>query len=117
MLDEYLPVIRETLVHPDMITNIKMRNIVRVHPVPLERCLPLPHAELRLACLGEGGQEGAELVGEHDVIRGEWSEYSPVDREQIHQIISVTNLRYNIDVFFAPYTGCPKTYSHLVGIC
>ena len=83
--------VREALVHPDVIANVEMRNVVRICSLPFEGSLFFSHAKLRLALSGECGEEGGELGTEHDVVGWEGSEDAPVDGEEIHEIVSTTN--------------------------
>ena len=61
-------------VHPDVVPDVEVRDVVGVHPLPAELAQVPLHGELRPPGAGEAGEEGEELLGEHDVIRGEGAE-------------------------------------------
>ena len=87
-----------------MVPDVEVGDVVGVHPLPAELAQVPLHGELRPAGAGEAGEEGGELLGEHDVIRGEGAEDAPVDGEEVHQVISIANLDklQGIKQFFIP---------------
>ena len=91
-------------VHPDVVSDVEVGDVVGVHPLPAELAQVPLHGELRPPGAGEAGEEGGELLGEHDVIRGEGAEDAPVDGEEVHQVISIANLYklQGIKQFFIP---------------